>query len=117
MAATLEQALASQQWTLIQTYWMLRWTGSTYHVVLAPTAGGAPVTTEMFLPEGATEFVVASSVDGSMTTNPRSLANWLAPQPTSSSAPPGPTCEHAPVDFATDQESVEAAGKRRRGLS
>jgi hypothetical protein len=76
VAATIYQAVSTQRCVLVQTYWMTRWTGTSYHVILTPT-GADPVIAEMFLPDGASELVLASSPDGKVTTNPRSLAEWL----------------------------------------
>jgi hypothetical protein len=89
VATTIYRAEATQQRTLVQSYWMLRWTGPTHHVILTPTKGH-PVMVEMFLPETTSELVLASRAEGKMMTHPYVLAAWLGLQDASRPARQGP---------------------------
>lgn len=81
VATTVVRAVTTGRWGLVQTHWMLRWTGPTYHVTLTPAKhgdrDGDRVAVEMRLPDGVSELVLARSADGKMTTNPRALAGWF----------------------------------------
>ena len=72
------------RWVVVRSYWRVRWTGPTYHLTLA--GGGDVVIVEMFLPERASELVLASSADGKMTINSDALAEWLGHHEASRSA-------------------------------
>ncbi len=86
VAATIHRTVTDRRCVLVQSYWMLRWTGPTYHVTLTPVGDNYPMMVEMFLPDGTSELVLARSADGKMTTHPRALAEWLGLQDASCSA-------------------------------